>query len=149
MSTMSTEPDGSGRLTIRHSKTDSNGEGAIQFIGIPTVTRLRRWLHSAGITPGALFRRIRRVGHCITDRLAAQFLAVIVTRRARDASVEGWISGHSLRVGTSQSLAAAGASLVEMQAAGRWMSTTMPERSTHSQNAALGTVGRLRYDAGQ
>ena len=142
------EPDGSGRLTIRHSKTDPNGEGAIQFIGVPTVTRVQTWLHATGITHGALFRRIRRGGHCTPERLAAQSLAAIVARRAADAGIEGRVSGHSLRVGAAQSLAAAGASLVEMQTAGRWTSPAMPGRYTRSQSAARGAVARLRYSNG-
>ena len=142
-----TESDGSGRLTIRHSKTDPNGEGAIQFIGVPTVTRVRTWLHAAGITHGALFRRIRRGGHCTPERLAAQSIAAIVARRAADTSIEGRVSGHSLRVGAAQSLAAAGASLVEMQTAGRWTSPTMPGRYTRGQRAARGAVAKLRYGA--
>ena len=40
----------------------------------------------------------------------------------------GRVSGHSLRVGGAQSLASAGASLAEMQAAGRWSSPVMPGR---------------------
>ena len=35
------EPDGPGRLAIRHSKTDQEGEGAIAFVGAPTVRRVR------------------------------------------------------------------------------------------------------------
>ena len=41
--------------------------------------------------------------------------------------IEGLVSGHSLRVGGAQSLAAAGASVVEMQTAGRWQSPSMPD----------------------
>ena len=41
------------------------------------------------------------------------------THWARAAGVEGRISGHSLRVGSAQSPAAAGAGVVEMQQAGR------------------------------
>ena len=43
-------------------------------------------------------------------------------RRKRPSAVgiEGRVSGHSLRVGDAQSLAAGGASIVEMQTAGRW-----------------------------
>ena len=140
------EPDGSGRLTIRHSKTVPNGEGAIQFIGVPTVTRVRTWLHTAGLTHGPLFRHLRRGGHCTPERLAAQSIAA---KRAADAGIEGRVSGHSLRVGAAQSLAAAGASLVEMQTAGRWTSPTMPGRSTRGQRAARGAVAKLRYGAGQ
>ena len=69
----------------------------------------------------------------------------IIIRRARDAGVAGRISGHSLRVGGTQSLATAGASLVEMQLAGRWSSPVMPGRYAQGQLAKLGAVARLRY----
>ena len=36
--------------------------------------------------------------------------------------IGGRVSGHSLRVGGAQSLAVGGASLVELQTAGRWQS---------------------------
>ena len=43
-----------------------------------------------------------------------------IKRWAAEAGVEGFISGHSLRVGSAVSLAQAGASVVDMQTAGRW-----------------------------
>ena len=42
----------------------------------------------------------------------------IIKKRAADASVEGFISWHSLRVGSAVSLAQAGATVVDMQVAG-------------------------------
>ncbi len=54
---------------------------------------------------------------------------------------------HSLRVGAAQSLAAAGAGLVEMQTAGRWESPAMPARYARGQLAARGAVARLRHGA--
>ena len=45
---------------------------------------------------------------------------------AGERVIEGLVSGHSLRVGGAQSLAAAGASVVEMQTAGRWQSPRCP-----------------------
>ena len=43
-----------------------------------------------------------------------------VASRAKAAGIEGRVSGYSLRVGSAQSLAAAGVSLVDMQQASRW-----------------------------
>ena len=57
------------------------------------------------------------------------------------------MSGHSLRVGSAQSLAAAGASVVEMQQAGRWKSPAMPGQYARKQMARRGAVARLRYKA--
>ena len=37
------EPDGTGRLVIRTSKTDQVGRGTVMFLGQPTVERLSEW----------------------------------------------------------------------------------------------------------
>ncbi len=144
---LATETDGSGRLTIRSSKTDQKGEGAVQFIGSPTVRRVQVWLDAAGHRAGPMFRRVRRGGVVGNERIADRSLRRIIARRAADAGVEGRISGHSLRVGAAQSLAAAGASVVDMQTAGRWKSPEMPGRYARGQLAARGAVARLRYGA--
>ena len=91
---------------------------------------------STGAAHRAGQSRLARSG--ASSRLAARLLAV-----------EGRISGHSLRVGAAQSLAAAGAGLVEMQQAGRWQSPTMPARYAAGELAARGAVSRLRYGGGQ
>ena len=65
--------------------------------------------------------------------------------RARVAGIGGRVSGHSLRVGNAQSLAAAGASLVEMQREGRWKSPEMPSLYTRNQAARRGATARLPY----
>ena len=144
---LATETDGSGRLTIRYSKTDQKGEGAVQFIGSPTVRRVQVWLAAAGHRAGPMFRRVRRGAVVGNERIADRSLRRIIARRAADAGVEGRISGHSLRVGAAQSLAAAGASVVDMQTAGRWKSPEMPGRYARGQLAARGAVARLRYGA--
>ena len=67
---------------------------------------------------------------------------------AAAAGIEGRVSGHSLRVGGAQSLAAGGASIVEMQTAGRWQSPAMPGHYARGQLAARGAVARVRYGRG-
>ncbi len=71
----------------------------------------------------------------------------IIVTRARAAGIEGRVSGHSLRVGGAQSLAAAGAGLVELQQAGDWRSPAMPAHYARGQPGARGAVARLRYGA--
>ena len=123
-------------VLIRRSKTDQEGAGVVQFLGEPTVDRVRAWMEIAVLTEGALFR---------AGRLTAGSIRRIIIRRARDAGAQGRISGHSLRVGGAQSLTTAGASLVEMQVAGRWQSPVMPGRYAQGQLAQQGAVARLRY----
>ena len=139
------EKDGSGRLTIRHSKTDQEGAGAVQYVGPSTVRRVQSWLDAAGHSTGPLFCRVRRGGITVATRLNVRSIRWIVVGRAAAAGIEGRISGHSLRVGAAQSLAAAGASLVEMQTAGRWGSPAMPGHYARGQLAGRGAVARLRY----
>ena len=132
-------------VLIRRSKTDQEGRGAVQFLGEPTVARIRAWLAGSGLTQGALFRALSRAGRLRCGRLTDKSIRCIIARWGRAAGVEGRVSGHSLRVGGAQSLASAGASLVEMQLAGRWRSPAMPGRYAQGQLAQQGAVARLRY----
>ena len=132
-------------VVIRRSKTDQEGAGAVQFLGKPTVERIRTWLRASGLAAGALFRAVNKSGRVYGEHLTARSIRTIITRRARAAGVQGRISSHSLRVGSAQSLATAGASLVEMQVAGRWESPNMPGHYAQGQLARQGAVARLRY----
>ena len=70
---------------------------------------LKRYRLKAGIQRGALFRRIRRGGHPTGEWLTARSARCRIRHWAEPAGVEGFISGHSLRVGSAVSLAQAGA----------------------------------------
>ena len=93
---------------------------------------------AAGITDGPLFRRIRRGDNIASTRLTIDGVRKIIQHRAREAGVEGKISGHSLRIGSAVSLAQAGASVVNMQVAGRWKSPQMPAQSRQSKEGSHG-----------
>ena len=138
--------DNAATVTVRHSKTDQEGEGAVLFLGPSTAARISAWLGAAGVstddTDAPLFQRIDR-GGTPRGQLSARSVRRIITARCSAAGVEGRISGHSLRVGSAQSLAAAGAGLVEMQQAGRWQSPTMPPE-VPSLGCATGPQSRLR-----
>ena len=138
------EGEGENTLTIRCSKTDQEGEGSVLYLGARTVERVRAYLVVAAIDAGPLFQRLDKAGHP-RGRLSARSIRSIVQRRAADAGIEGRISGHSLRVGSAQSLAQAGASVVELQTAGRWQSPSMPGRYARGQLAARGAVAKFRY----
>lgn len=139
--------DGAGLLKIRYSKTDQEGRGAAAFIGAPTMRRVRDWLEASGLTTGAVFRHVRRNNVIGANHMSAFALRTIIAKRSAAAGVEGRVSGHSLRVGGAQSLAAAGASVVAMQLAGRWVSVRMPAHYARGQLAlaARGAVAKLRY----
>ena len=140
------EAEGGNTLTVRRSKTDQEGEGAAQYIGVPTVAWVRAWMDAAGIEDGPLFRRLDKAGKP-QNPLSTQSIRAIIQRRAQDAGIEGRVSSHSLRVGSEQSLATAGASVVEWQTAGHWQAPSMPVRYARGQLAARGAVAKLRYGA--
>lgn len=123
-------------LIVRTSKTDQEGRETALYVTEQTLDTITSYRERAGITKGALFRRIRR-----GDRIQSQRLTDLSARRIiqkRAAGVDGFISGHSLRVGSPIALAAAGASVVEMQIAGRWKSSQMPAHYAKSELAERG-----------
>ena len=107
------------RATIRHSKTDQEGQGvtiaiARGDIACP-VRALRDWLGAADIDAGPLFRPINKADRVaqarLTDRSVANIVKAYAERAGFDAST---FSGHSLRSGFLTSAAAKGASIFKM-----------------------------------
>ena len=131
-------------LTIRTSKTDQVGTGESLYVCDKTRQLLKQYTEEAGITSGAAFRRIRFGGHIQPSRLNPHSARRIIKKRAADAGVEGFISGHSLRVGSAVSLAQAGATVVDMQVAGRWKSAEMPAHYAKAELAERGAIARFK-----
>ena len=93
-----------------------------------------------------MFRRFHRGGKVGSTALSTVSVRNIIKRRCAAAGLTGRISGHSLRVGGAQSLAAGGADLItDMQHAGRWTSLQMPAHYARGQLAARGAVARFKY----
>ena len=134
-----------GVLTVHQSKTDQEGAGETLYVGKPTLQAIERYREQGGIEGGALFRRVRFHQHIGKGRLSAVGARLAIKARAEAAGVTGFISGHSLRVGSAMSLAQAGASVVEMQVAGRWKSPQMPAHYARGELAARGAIARLKY----
>lgn len=132
-----------GTITIKRSKTDVEGRGAVLFIRARTVKAVQRWLSVAGIDSGPLFRSINRHGGIGEKHINVRSVRRVITARAQAAGVDG-ARGHSLRVGSSVSLCQAGASLPAIMAAGRWKTTTSVARYTASAAAGKGAVAALR-----
>ena len=135
-------------LTIHQSKTYPETGGfpaATLYIGGPTRQVMKRYCEVGGITTGALFRRIRRGDNITSSRLSVQGARNAIKHRAHAAGVEGFISGHSLRVGSAVSLSQAGASVVDMQVAGRWKSHQMPAHYARAELADQNAIARFKY----
>ena len=131
-------------LTLRVSKTDQEGTGETLYVCDNTRKVLKQYCEQAGITRGAVFRHIRRGGHVQSQRLTTVSARRIIQKRARAVGVEGFISGHSLRVGSAVSLAQAGATVVDMQVAGRWKSSQMPAHYAKAELAERGAIARFK-----
>lgn len=87
--------------SLGHSKTNQSGrqlpDNAKPVAGA-AAQALQAWLDAAGITSGALFRRVLRGGH-VSAPLSAAAVRTIVQQRCALAGVEGDFSAHSLRSG--------------------------------------------------
>ena len=97
---LKTESDGTGRLLIRRSKTDSEGEGSVMFVSAPTMAFLKDIRDGAssnnsilGLRPNQIAKRIKQA--------------------ARVADLGEGFSGHSPRVGMARDLARAGIELAQ------------------------------------
>ena len=131
-------------LIVRSSKTDQEGVGDTLYVTSDTRRIINRYRAKAGIEGGALFRRVVRGDHVQVGRLTARSARRQITYWAELAGVEGFISGHSLRVGSAVSLAQAGASVVDMQVAGRWKSSQMPAHYAKAELAERGAIARFK-----
>ncbi len=133
-------------VTVRRSKTDQEGRGTVLFGGPDTARLARKWLDATGIEEGPLFRPVNKAGRVAGSRLSARSMWDIVKERAADAGIEGRVSGHSLRVGSAQSLRDRGATTTDLMAAGRWSRVETMAGYVRTQDAEFGPVARLRYD---
>ena len=131
-------------LIVRTSKTDQEETSESLYVCDATRNVLTQYRQRAEITRGALFRHIRRGDHIQCNRLNPHSARRIIQKRARAAGVEGFISGHSLRVGSAVSLAQASATVVDMQVAGRWKSSQMPAHYAKAELAERGAIARFK-----
>jgi site-specific recombinase XerD len=107
------------RVTIRRSKTDQDGEGqTVAIVRGDTacpVEAVRKWLDTAGIDDGPVFRRFSKGGRALPAALTPHSVGAIVKAYAAKAGFDaGSFGGHSLRAGFLTSAADRGASVFKM-----------------------------------
>lgn len=112
------------RLTVRHSKTDQEGAGAV--IAIPEGRRIKpkelllAWVAAAGITTGPLFLSLSAKGKVLGTRMSDKGVARVVKARAGAAGLEiEDFSGHSLRSGFITEAARQGATVFKIREVSR------------------------------
>ena len=113
--------DGSGRLTVRRSKTDV---GARVVYVTPAAVKALAAMRPAGVR-----------GSASIFNLAASTIARRIKAAAAAAGLGSGFSGHSGRVGMARRMATAGAPTHEIMAQGRWKSAAMVEVYTRAEEA--------------
>lgn len=107
-------------VTIRRSKTDQEGQGrtvAIVRGGIACPVRaVRRWVETAAVIEGPLFRPVRKGGSIGKNRLSDKQVARTIKAFASLLGLDvDRFSAHSLRAGFLTSAAAKGANIFKMR----------------------------------
>lgn len=117
-----TADDGSGRLTVRHSKTDAEGEGATVAITPQAVQDLDAIRNGAAegapvfaLSDSQIHRRVKAA--------------------ARAAGLGDGFGGHSGRVGLARRMVTKQAPLPVVMQQGRWVSSRMVSRYTRGETA--------------
>ncbi|MYH26807.1 MAG: tyrosine-type recombinase/integrase [Holophagales bacterium] len=140
--------DGSGCLRLPRSKTDQEGEGETLYVCRATMAAIGAWREASGVSSGPLFRAVSRDGTRVgATALSESAVRQVIRRRARAAGIEGRMSGHSLRIGSAQSLVGRGASTAELMQAGRWNDPKTATRYAANELAANGAVARYFEDS--
>ena len=130
-------------LFVPRSKTDQHGEGVHLYLTRKTRWAIAAYREATGIDAGALFRTVFKHSKRLGTRLDTDQARNIIKKRAKNAGITTWVSGHSLRVGSAIDLAKGGASVVEMQQAGRWESPSMPAHYAGAVIAEQSAVARI------
>ena len=112
----------------------------------PRIKVIRKYRKAGGIEEGALFRRVRWQKHITPDRLSVNGARNAIKRWAAEAGVEGFISGHSLRVGSAVS-SGSGWGVGGGYANGRvgGQGPKMPAHYARAELAERGAVARYFY----
>lgn len=111
-------------VTIRRSKTDQDGDGAVVAVPegrrLTPLAHLRAWLDAASITEGPIFRPLWKGNRTRDARLSGHAVARIVQARALAAGLDPErYAGHSLRAGFVTAAARAGADVWKIQQVSR------------------------------
>ena len=130
-------------LFVPRSKTDQHGEGVHLYLTHKTRWAIAAYREATGINADALFRTVFKHSKRLGTRLDTDQARNIIKKRAKAAGITTWVSGHSLRVGSAIDLAKGGASVIEMQQAGRWESPSMPAHYAGAVIAEQSAVARI------
>ena len=143
-------------VQVRFSKTDQEGQGEHLYLCEDTRKIVCEWLERSELSEGYLFRRMTARGDNLyinketgePYKLTDDGVREIIKRSAARVGFTDKVSGHSARIGSAVSLAQAGASLVDIQVAGRWKDPGMPAHYARAQFAERGAIARFKDGKG-
>jgi integrase len=145
-------PDGTGIALIRRGKTDAEGQGRSAYLSREAVRWLKRWLESAGIDEGAVFRRLvgqNQIGGPLNPGSIAPIFKRVAQWIGMPERYLKHVSGHSTRVGATQDLTALDIDLAAITQAGGWKSTRMPLQYAERISAARSGMARAAEQSGR
>ena len=139
-------------LRLRFSKTDQEGSGEYLYLCEDTRQTVQKWLERSELSEGYLFRRFTARGDNLyidkdtgePHKLTDDGVRRIIKSCAAKVGLSDKVSGHSLRIGSAVALAQMGASLVDIQVAGRWKDPGMPAHYARAQFAEHGAIARFK-----
>ncbi len=146
------QPDGTGRLIIRKSKTDQLGKGKVRFLTKRTVAALQtlRRERLEQVDYARLMRREREGKSAETCgprdkvfRLSVSAVYRTVQRVTAAAGLHGRYTAHSGRVGLAVELSRRNVPTHKIQAAGGWENENMVKRYTRAEEVARGAVAEF------
>ena len=117
-------------VSIPFSKGDQTGAGQSVAIlegrRIEPVRHYRAWTEAAGITEGAVFRRLTPHGRVTAEAISEQSVALVLKKRAAAVGYDpSLFAGHSLRAGFLTEAGRTGATLFKMKEHSRHKSIEM------------------------
>src|ERR1700679_2693700 len=118
-------PNGTGQALIRRGKTDAEGQGRVAYLSRESCRRLKIWLAHAKIEQGAVFRRLigrREIGGSLSPGSIGPIFKRVAQWIGLPQRFVAQVSGHSIRVGATQDLAALDIDLAAITQAGGWKS---------------------------
>ena len=147
---LSPKHDGSATILVRKSKADQFGRGRLAYLSAEALNHVQAWISAAAITTGPLFRGVRGT-KVMPEALHPYSVARILKDAARNAGLDddliAKLSGHSMRVGAAQDMAAAGIDLGAIMHAGGWKSPDMVMR--YIEHMEVGKSGMARLYSAQ
>lgn len=135
---------------IPSSKTDQAGKGEYLYLSGTTMSLIKLWLSLLETETGYLLRSLSPKKHI--RKVPLRYRTVLDAFRSASilaGKAYGFFTGHSGRVGGAITLAESGASLFDIQRAGRWANAAMPVVYTKKASAKLTGMGKISRQLGR